>query len=141
VHDGYTVRSFLGNPTREKERLDDRLMSIKVPTLVVWGKQDILLPIASGSGTPRESRARSWSALTSAGTSAIEKTEEFLAAVVAFLAAARLRCTDRGAAKATESSCAQDFESARSTESAPEPLIMMAKATRAQEDGTRCFSF
>ena len=33
------------------------------------------------------------------------------------------------AAKATKSSCAQDFESARSTESAPEPLIMMAKAT------------
>src|SRR5260370_536750 len=48
VHDGYTVRSFLGNPTREKERLDDRLGSIKVPTLVTWGKQDKLLPIASG---------------------------------------------------------------------------------------------
>src|SRR5258708_18574910 len=46
--DGYTVRSFLGKPTREKERLDDRLASIKVPTLVVWGKQDKLWPIASG---------------------------------------------------------------------------------------------
>src|SRR5260370_6109800 len=48
VHDGYTVRSFLGNPTRETERLDDRLASIKVPTLVTWGKQDKLLPIAAG---------------------------------------------------------------------------------------------
>src|ERR1700756_3763828 len=33
VHDSYTVRSFLGNPAREKERLDDRRASIKGPTL------------------------------------------------------------------------------------------------------------
>src|SRR5712664_1860967 len=46
VRDGYTVRSILSNPSRETQRLDGRLGNIKVPTLVVWGKQDKLLPIA-----------------------------------------------------------------------------------------------
>jgi pimeloyl-ACP methyl ester carboxylesterase len=86
ARDGYTVRSLLGNPTREKERMDDRMRSIKVPTLVVWGKQDKLLPIVSGE---RYAAGIAGSKLVSfekcGHVPAIEKTEEFLAAVVAFL--------------------------------------------------------
>jgi len=86
VHDGYTVRSFLGNPTREKERLDDRLASIKVPTLVVWGKQDKLLPIASGERYAAGIASAKLVSFEKCGhVPPIEKTEEFLAAVVAFL--------------------------------------------------------
>src|SRR5205807_2727854 len=48
VHDGYTVRSFLGNPMIATERLDERLGKIRTPTLVVWGKQDRLIPMAMG---------------------------------------------------------------------------------------------
>src|SRR5213079_310840 len=48
VHDGYTVRSLLASAAAGTERLDDRMAKIKTPTLVVWGKQDKLLPIASG---------------------------------------------------------------------------------------------
>ena len=48
ARDAYTVRSFLGNPMIVAERLDDRIRNIKTPTLVVWGKQDKLLPIALG---------------------------------------------------------------------------------------------
>src|SRR5204863_800601 len=48
VHDSYTVRSFLGNPMIATERLDDRLGKIKTPTLVVWGKQERLIPMAMG---------------------------------------------------------------------------------------------
>jgi pimeloyl-ACP methyl ester carboxylesterase len=47
-HDSYTVHSILSNPGLSSERLDDRLAEIHVPTLVVWGKQDSLLPITSG---------------------------------------------------------------------------------------------
>src|SRR3989442_2527258 len=47
VHDGYTVRSLLGNPALGTERLDERLGSIKVPTLVTWGKEGKLLPIGA----------------------------------------------------------------------------------------------
>ena len=86
VHDGYTVRSFLGNPTREKERLDDRLASIKVPTLVVWGKQDKLLPIASGERYAAGIAGAKLVSFEKCGhVPPIEKTEEFIAAVVAFL--------------------------------------------------------
>jgi len=53
AHDGYTVRSFLGNPMREKERLDDRLASIKVPTRVVWESRTNCCPSRPGNGTPR----------------------------------------------------------------------------------------
>jgi len=86
VHDGYTVRSFLGNPTREKERLDDRLASIRVPTLVTWGKQDKLLPIASGEHYAAGIAGAKMISFEKCGhVPPIEKTEEFLAAVMAFL--------------------------------------------------------
>jgi pimeloyl-ACP methyl ester carboxylesterase len=86
VKDSYTVRSFLGNPTREKERLDDRLASIKAPTLVVWGKQDKLLPIASGERYAAGIAGAKMVSFDKCGhVPAVEKTEEFLAAVMPFL--------------------------------------------------------
>ena len=86
VKDSYTVRSFLGNPAREKERLDDRLASIKAPTLVVWGKQDKLLPIASGERYAAGIAGAKFVSFEKCGhVPPMEKTEEFLAAVMAFL--------------------------------------------------------
>jgi pimeloyl-ACP methyl ester carboxylesterase len=86
VHDSYTVRSFLGNPTREKERMDDRLASIKTPTLVVWGRQDKLLPIASGERYAAGIAGAKMVSFEKCGhVPPIEKTEEFLAAVMPFL--------------------------------------------------------
>jgi pimeloyl-ACP methyl ester carboxylesterase len=86
VHDGYTVRSFLGNPTRDKERLDERLGSIKAPTLVVWGKQDKLLPIASGERYAAGIAGAKMVSFEKCGhVPPVEKTEEFLAAVMPFL--------------------------------------------------------
>ena len=89
VHDGYTVRSILGNPGLGAERLDERLPSIKVPTLVTWGKQDKLLPIASGeryaAGIPG---AKLVSFDKCGHVPAVEKAEEFLAAVMSFLGGA-----------------------------------------------------
>jgi pimeloyl-ACP methyl ester carboxylesterase len=86
AHDGYTVRSILGNPAIGTERLDERLRNIKVPTLVVWGKQDKLLPIASGeryaAGIPG---AKLVSFDKCGHVPPIEKTEEFVAAVTGFL--------------------------------------------------------
>src|SRR5882762_9456746 len=89
VKDGYTVRSFLGNPTRDKERLEERMGSIKAPTLVVWGKQDKLLPIASGERYAAGIAGAKMVSFEKCGhVPPIEKTEEFLAAVVAFLGGA-----------------------------------------------------
>ena len=85
-HDGYTVHSILSNPALASERLDGRLAQIKVPTLVVWGKQDTLLPISSGeryaAGIPG---ARLVSFDQCGHVPPIEKTAEFAAALSAFL--------------------------------------------------------
>jgi len=86
VHDGYTVRSILGNPGLGAERLDERLPSIKVPTLVTWGKQDKLLPIASGERYAAGIAGAKLVSFDKCGhVPAVEKTEEFLAAVTGFL--------------------------------------------------------
>ena len=84
--DGYTVRSILINPALAAERLDDKLANIKVPTLVVWGKQDKLLPISAGERyTAGIAGAKMVSFDKCGHVPPIEKTEEFLAAVAAFL--------------------------------------------------------
>jgi pimeloyl-ACP methyl ester carboxylesterase len=86
AHDGYTVRSLLGNPALGTERLDERLGNIKVPTLVVWGKQDKLLPIASGERYVAGIAGAKLVSFDKCGhVPPIEKTEEFVAAVTAFL--------------------------------------------------------
>src|SRR5467141_2153915 len=86
VHDGYTVRSILGNPALGTERLDERLASIRVPTLVTWGKQDKLLPIASGERYAAGIAGAKLVSFDKCGhVPAVEKTEEFLAAVTSFL--------------------------------------------------------
>jgi len=84
--DGYTVRSILSNPSRETQRLDGRLESIKVPTLVVWGKQDKLLPIGAGERYAAGIAGAKLVSFEKCGhVPPIEKTEEFVAAVTAFL--------------------------------------------------------
>ncbi len=89
VHDGYTVRSILGNPGLGAERLDERLASIRVPTLVTWGKQDKLLPIASGERYAAGIAGAKLVSFDKCGhVPAVEKTEEFLAAVTSFLGGA-----------------------------------------------------
>ncbi len=85
-HDGYTVRSILSNPTLASERLDSKLIQIRVPTLVVWGKQDALLPISSGeryaAGIPE---ARLVSFDQCGHVPPVEKTAEFVTALTTFL--------------------------------------------------------
>lgn len=84
--DSYTVRSIMGNPALGTQRLDDRLGSIKVPTLVVWGKQDKLLPIAAGERYAAGIAGAKLVSFDKCGhVPPIEKTEEFVAAVTGFL--------------------------------------------------------
>jgi pimeloyl-ACP methyl ester carboxylesterase len=86
VKDGYTVRSILSNASLETLRMDSRLGNIKVPTLVTWGKQDKLLPIASGERYAAGIAGAKLVSFDKCGhVPPIEKTEEFLAAVTEFL--------------------------------------------------------
>ena len=82
----YTVRSILSNPALAEERLDGKLGGIHVPTLVVWGKQDALLPIASGERYSKEIAGAKFVSFDKCGhVPPLEKTAEFLSAVTEFL--------------------------------------------------------
>ncbi len=48
VNDGYTINALIESIKRREDFLDTRLGEIKKPTLIVWGKQDGLLPLADG---------------------------------------------------------------------------------------------
>ncbi len=87
--DSYTVRALLGNPMLGTEMLDNQLAKIKAPTLVLWGKQDTLLPIAAGERYAAGIAGARLVSFDKCGhVPAIEKTEEFVAAVGPFLGGA-----------------------------------------------------
>ena len=87
THDGYTIRSLLSNPALRSEGMDNQLANIKVPTLVLWGKQDSLLPIAAGERYAAGISGARLASFDKCGhVPAMEKTEEFLSAVNGFLA-------------------------------------------------------
>ena len=45
-NDGYTINALIESIRRKEDFLDDRLSEINKPTLIIWGKQDGLLPVA-----------------------------------------------------------------------------------------------
>lgn len=48
ANDGYTIDSLIESIKRKEDFLDARLGEIKKPTLIIWGKQDGLLPVTDG---------------------------------------------------------------------------------------------
>jgi triacylglycerol lipase len=46
--DGYTIDRFIDSILRGDDVVDGKLAAVKVPTLIVWGKQDALVPLAAG---------------------------------------------------------------------------------------------
>lgn len=46
--DGYTINAIIDAIARGEEFLDGKLGTVKAPTLVVWGKEDLLTPLAMG---------------------------------------------------------------------------------------------
>jgi pimeloyl-ACP methyl ester carboxylesterase len=85
-NDRYTVHSFLSNPTLRDELLDGKLAQIKTPTLVVWGREDALIPFTSGQRYAAGIPGAHLVAFDKCGhVPAAEKTPDFIAAVTAFL--------------------------------------------------------
>jgi pimeloyl-ACP methyl ester carboxylesterase len=53
-NDGYTINMFIDSLLRGEDYLDGKVGAIKAPTLIVWGKEDILTPIAIGNAFKEE---------------------------------------------------------------------------------------
>lgn len=47
--DGYTINSLIESIKRKEDFVDARLGEIKKPTLIIWGKQDGLIPVADAA--------------------------------------------------------------------------------------------
>jgi 2-hydroxy-6-oxonona-2,4-dienedioate hydrolase len=53
-NDGYTINQFIASVLRGEDRLDGKLKQIKAPTLIVWGREDEVTPLAIGEKLAQE---------------------------------------------------------------------------------------
>ncbi len=85
--DGYTIRSLLQNLHDGRERLDESIGKLTVPTLIVWGEQDALIPLALGRQLQQLIPGARLEVIPECGhLPALEKPAEFTRCVVSFLA-------------------------------------------------------
>jgi len=86
ANDGFTERSFWGNLKTAEQTVKDRLAKITIPTLVVWGGNDELIPLEQGRAYAAGIPGAKLVIIPECGHGpSIEKPAEFLAAVVPFI--------------------------------------------------------
>ena len=86
ANDGMTERLFVGNPEVDKEIVGDKLASIAIPTLVVWGGDDQIVPLADGKDYAAKIPGAKLVIIPDCGHApSLEKPKEFLDAVEGFL--------------------------------------------------------
>lgn len=84
--DGYTITSIIESITRGEDFLDNRVKSIKQPTLVVWGRQDGLTLLADGERFKKEIPNSTLLVIDECGhVPQFEKAAEFNVALLKFL--------------------------------------------------------
>jgi pimeloyl-ACP methyl ester carboxylesterase len=84
--DGYTIQRFIDSISRGEDVLDGKLGAIKHPTLIVWGKDDGLTPLALGQRFNKEIAGSQLIVFDQCGhVPQLEKSAEFNAAVLKFL--------------------------------------------------------
>jgi pimeloyl-ACP methyl ester carboxylesterase len=85
--DGYTVNMLIESIRRGEDFLDKGIKTIKQPTLVVWGREDGLTPVADGQRFSKDIAGSTLLVFDECGhVPQFEKAAEFNAAVMKFLA-------------------------------------------------------
>ena len=85
--DGYTINSITESTVRGEDFLDDIAKTIKRPTLIIWGRQDGLVPLAEGERFNKDIAGSKMFVIDQCGhVPNAEKPGEFNAAVLKFLA-------------------------------------------------------
>lgn len=85
--DGYTINSITESIIRGEDFLDDIVKTIKRPTLIVWGRQDGLVPLTEGEHFNKDIAGSKLIVIEECGhVPNAEKPGEFNAAVLKFLA-------------------------------------------------------
>ena len=86
--DGYTIKSITESIIRGEDYLDNIVMKIKSPTLIVWGREDGLVPLSEGERFHKDIAGSTMIVFDQcAHVPNIEKAGEFNAAVIKFLGA------------------------------------------------------
>jgi pimeloyl-ACP methyl ester carboxylesterase len=86
ANDGYTVQRFIDAAMRGDDVLDDRLSRVKQPTLIIWGREDLLTPLAMGERFKKEIAGSQLLVIEKCGhVPQLEKATEFNAALMKFL--------------------------------------------------------
>jgi pimeloyl-ACP methyl ester carboxylesterase len=84
--DGYTIQRFIDSIVNGEDVLDKKLSAIKQPTLIVWGREDLLTPLALGERFKKEINGSELLVIEKCGhVPQIEKPAEFNAALMKFL--------------------------------------------------------
>jgi pimeloyl-ACP methyl ester carboxylesterase len=87
--DGYTINSFIESFLLGEDGLDGKTKTIKSPTLVAWGKEDGLTPLAIGKAFAEDIPGAQLVVFENCGhVPQIEKASEFNAALLKFLGGA-----------------------------------------------------
>ena len=86
--DGFTIKSITESIIRGEDFLDDTVKTIKRPTLIVWGREDGLVPLAEGERFQKDIAGSKLIVFDQCGhVPNFEKPGEFNAAVIKFLTA------------------------------------------------------
>ena len=86
--DGFTIKSITESIIRREDLLDDTVKTIKRPTLIVWGREDGLTPLADGERLNKDIAGSKLVVFDQCGhVPNFEKAAEFNAAVIKFLTA------------------------------------------------------
>lgn len=84
--DGYTIERFIESILRGQDVLDGRLSAIRQPTLIIWGGEDLLTPLAMGERFKKDIPGSELLVIEKCGhVPQIEKAAEFNAALLKFL--------------------------------------------------------
>jgi pimeloyl-ACP methyl ester carboxylesterase len=86
ANDGMTQRLFVANPETDKEVVGGRLGGITIPTLVVWGGDDQIVPLADGKDYAAKIPGARLVVIPECGHApSLERPMEFVEAVEGFL--------------------------------------------------------
>jgi triacylglycerol lipase len=85
-NDGYTIDRFIDSLLHNEDVVDGRLGAIRAPTLVVWGREDALVPLANGKALAEDIAGAQSVVLDSCGhVPQVECAAPFNAALLKFL--------------------------------------------------------
>jgi 2-hydroxy-6-oxonona-2,4-dienedioate hydrolase len=85
--DGHTINAFIDSILRGEDFIDDKVKTIKAPTLVIWGREDRLTPPAMADAFAQDISGAQKMIIEQCGhASQIEKAQVFNSALLKFLA-------------------------------------------------------